>query len=206
VYLAVADMDEGRDVAAQIEQRVQFDRRLGRAEWRPRKHRQAQIDGGRVQCVDRFLQVDTKGLVHIQWPSDADQALREVGIDAPVAYGVRVGQSIARDRRANSEVIQLGPLSAQTRFDVAQTFSIGQLRKRHTQELIQAGERLDLAFALIPGHTTAKRGQRKMLHQLREHPLALVHRSSPRSCVSQGRRTRLRRSNRDQDHSWLLRF
>jgi len=144
--------------------------------------------------------------VYIQWPSDADQALREVGIDAPVAYGVRVGQRIARDRRANAEVIQLGALGAQTRFDVTQAFSIGQLRERHSQELIQARERLDLAFALIPGHTTAKRGQWKMLHQLREHPLALVHRSSPRSCASQGRRTRRRSSNRDQDNSLHLRF
>ncbi len=49
MHLAVADVDEGRDVAAQVEQRVQFDRRLGRAKGCPRKHRQAQIDGGRIQ-------------------------------------------------------------------------------------------------------------------------------------------------------------
>ena len=61
VHLAVADVDEGRDVAAQIEQRVQFDRRLGRAKWRPRKHRQAQIDGRRVERVDGLLQIDAEG-------------------------------------------------------------------------------------------------------------------------------------------------
>src|SRR5206468_5182087 len=62
VHLAVADVDEGRDVAAQIEQRVQFDRRLGRAKGCPRKHRQTQIDGRGIQRVDRLLQIDTKGL------------------------------------------------------------------------------------------------------------------------------------------------
>jgi hypothetical protein len=38
VHLAVADMHESRDVAAQVEQGVQFDRRLGRAKGRQRKH------------------------------------------------------------------------------------------------------------------------------------------------------------------------
>jgi len=41
----VQDVNEGGDVAAQIEQRVQFDGGLGRAEHGPRKYRQTQIDG-----------------------------------------------------------------------------------------------------------------------------------------------------------------
>jgi hypothetical protein len=52
VQRAVADGEEGRDVAAPIEQRVQCDCRLGQPTWRPRKHRPAQIDGGRIQGVD----------------------------------------------------------------------------------------------------------------------------------------------------------
>ncbi len=62
VQLAVA---EGRDVAAQIEQRVQFDRCLGRSKWRPGKHRQAQVDGGGIQGIDRLLQVDPERFVDI---------------------------------------------------------------------------------------------------------------------------------------------
>src|SRR6202011_586556 len=105
VHLAVADMDEGWNVAAQIELRVQLDRRFGRAERCPRKYRQTQIDGRRIQRVDRLLQIDPEGLVDVQRPGDADHALREVGVDAPVAHGVRVGQRIARYRRTNPEVI-----------------------------------------------------------------------------------------------------
>ena len=101
VHLAVADVDEGRDVAAKIEQRVQFDRRLGAAKWRPRKHREAQIDSGRIQGVDRFLQIDTKGFVDIQPSRDPDQALGEVGIHAPVANGIGVGECVARYHRTN---------------------------------------------------------------------------------------------------------
>jgi hypothetical protein len=43
----------------------------------------------------------------------------------------------------------------------------------------------------------------RVLHQLREHQPALVHRSSPRSSASQGRRIRPSSSNRDQENSSL---
>ena len=52
---------------------------------------------------------------------------------------------------ANPKVIELGVLRAQTGFDVAQALAIGQLREGHAQELIQAGERLDLPLARIAG-------------------------------------------------------
>ncbi len=56
VQLAVGDVDEARNAAAQIQQRVHLHRRLGRAEVRPREHRQAQVDGRGVQRVDRVGQ------------------------------------------------------------------------------------------------------------------------------------------------------
>ena len=85
-------MDEGENIAAQIEQRMQLDGRLGRSEHGPGKYRQTQIDGGGVERVDSFLQIDTEGLLCIQPPGDADQALGEIGIDAPVARGIGIGQ------------------------------------------------------------------------------------------------------------------
>jgi hypothetical protein len=45
-----------------------------------------------------------------------------------------------------------------------------------------------------------------MLHELREHQLPLVHRSTLRNAASQGRRTKIRNSNRDQEKSELMRF
>ena len=108
VQLAVADEDERRDVATQIEQRVQLDRRLGRAEWRPGKDRQTQVDGGRIERVDGILQVDAERFVGIEPPRDADQALREVAVDAPVARRIGVGQRVARNVAAKAQVIELG--------------------------------------------------------------------------------------------------
>src|ERR1017187_1172035 len=111
VHFAIADVDEGGNVAAQIQQRVQFDGRLSRAERRPRKYRQAQINGRGVERVDRILQIDAEGLLCIQRSSDADQALSEIGVDAPVAHGIGIGQRIARHGRTNSEVIELETLA-----------------------------------------------------------------------------------------------
>src|ERR1019366_1262079 len=51
VHLAITDVNEGGNVAAQIEQRMQLDGCLGRAEHGPRKYRQTQIDGGGVERV-----------------------------------------------------------------------------------------------------------------------------------------------------------
>src|SRR5258708_32681307 len=80
VHFAIADVDEGGNVAAQIQQRVQFDVCLGRAERRPWKYRQAQIDRRGVERVDSNLQIDTKGLLCLQMSNDAHQALSESGL------------------------------------------------------------------------------------------------------------------------------
>src|SRR5258708_3182809 len=82
MHLASTDVNEGGDVAAQIEQRMQLDGCLGRPAHVPRKPRQTQIDRRGVERVDGFLQIDAEGLLRIQRPGDTDQALGKIGIDA----------------------------------------------------------------------------------------------------------------------------
>jgi hypothetical protein len=206
VHLAITDVNERGDVAAQIEQRMQLDGCLGPAEHGPRKHRQTQIDGGGVERVDGFLQIDAEGLLHIQPPGDADQALGEIGVDAPVAHGVGIGQRVASHRRPNPEMIELGTLCTQAYFDVPKTLPVGQLCERHAQELIQAREGLHFELAPIADNAAAESSQRKMAHQLRKHQPASVHRWPPRSRASQGGRSGIRSSNRDQENSSVMRF
>src|SRR5882762_597914 len=164
VHLAIADVNKRGDVAAQIEQRMQLDGGLGRAEHRPRKYRQTQIDSRGVERVDGFLQIDTEGLLRIQRPGNADQALGKIGIDAPVAHSVGIGQRIAGHCRTNPEMIELGTLRAQAYFDVSKALPKGQLCEGHTQELIQAREGFHFERVPIAGDATAEGGQRKMLH------------------------------------------
>ena len=66
VGLAVGDVNEAGDRAAQVEQRVQFDGRLCGSKRCPRIHRQTQIDGGGVEGIDRRIEIHTKRLAGIQ--------------------------------------------------------------------------------------------------------------------------------------------
>ena len=181
VQLAVADVDEAGNVAAQVEQRMQFDRSLGRPERSPRKYRQAQIDSGRIQCIDRLREIDAKRFVHVERARYPNQALCEVGIDAPVSNRIRIGQRVARYRAAKAHVVELGGLAAQTRFDVAQTLAIGKLRERHAQKLVETSEVLDLVLSFVASDTSAKSGQRQVRHHLRKNKFARVHWQSSQS-------------------------
>ena len=55
--------------------------------------------------------------------------------------------SVLRETAANPQVIELGLLRAQARFDVAQALAISQLREGHAEKLVEARERLDLVLA-----------------------------------------------------------
>lgn len=199
VHLAVADMDKRRNIASQIEQRVQLDGCLGFAKGCPREHRQTKIDSSRVEGVDRVLQIDAERFVCIKLASHTDQALSEVGINSPVARRVGIRKRIARYVGSNPEVIQSVALHTKTGFDVPKALPESQLRKRHAKKLIQTGERFYFVFSVVPGHATAKRRQRQMLCQLSENQFSLVHSSTPRSQASQRGRTDVCRSNRDQE-------
>jgi hypothetical protein len=172
-------MDEGGNGSAQIEQGVQFHCGLGLSKRRPGKQRQTQIDRGGIQCIDRLAQFHAERLVDVQAPGDANQCLGELEVDAPVASFVGVGKGTATDIATNAQVIELGWLCAQAGFDVAQTFPVSKLGKRHAQELIEAAEAADVEIAAILRDQPAKGVPRCVLHHLREHELASVHRYLP---------------------------
>src|SRR5487761_2020838 len=75
------------------------------------------------------------------------------------------------------------------------------LRAGHAKVLIETREPLDLVLAGIAHDAAVKRVQRQMLHHLREHELAQIHRSLPRADRPQdGSVPRRRRgSNRQLD-------
>lgn len=179
VQFAVGDVNEARDSAAQVEQRVQFYRRFGFAKLGPRKQRQAQVDGGGIQGVDRLGEIHCKRLLSIQPACGADKRVGELGINAPVARLVGVGQGAAAHVATQPQVIEFGGLRAQTRLDVAQAFAVGQLCKSHRQKLVQAAEGAHVEIAAIFRHQTAKGMPRRELHELRENEIANVHRCLP---------------------------
>src|ERR1035437_3831919 len=198
VRLAVGDVNEGGNIAAQVQQRVQLDRCLGLAKRRPREHRQTQVDGAGVEGIDRSIEFHSKGVLCVQGTCHANQVLREVGIDLPRSRGVCVGQRIARNRLATKpHVVQPTRLGSQVDLYVAQRLSIGQLGKSHGEELVQTREVLDLVLASVVGHATPKCAQWQIEHELREYELALVHGDFWRKSAKNPK-SDFRRSNRDQ--------
>ena len=198
VGLAVADVNESGDGAAQVQQGVQFDSCLVRAKRCPRINRQAQVYRRGIEGVNGGIQVDRHGLFGIQRARHGDQVLREVGVDLPRPGCIGVGQGVARNcLAAQTHVIQPLGLSTQIDLDVAQRLAVGQLSKGHGQELVHAGEVLNLVIASVLGNAAAKRAQRQEGHELRENKLALVH-CGPLRANAKDHKSWNRSSNRDQ--------
>ena len=103
MQLAIRDVNERRNTAAQIDQRMKFDRPLVLAKARPWKQRQTQIDRGRIQGVDRVLQFDAKPIPGVELAGGVDKAQGEILINTPVAGFVGIGQGAAGDAATNAE-------------------------------------------------------------------------------------------------------
>jgi len=105
----------------------------------------------------------------------ADEHLRKVSKDAPIAVLVGVGQCGTRHSGANAHVIQLGANRSQTGFNIAQALAIGQLSKGHGKILLPAGKLLDVPVAVVASHAAAELAIRKKSNLLGEDALAFVH-------------------------------
>jgi len=66
VELAIGDVDERRNVAAQIEQRIQLHRPLGRTKARSGKQRQRHVDRRDVERIGRVRQLDAEWLARVE--------------------------------------------------------------------------------------------------------------------------------------------
>ena len=193
--LAVGDVDEAGNVAAQVQQRVHLHRRLCRAKQRPRKERQAQVDSRRIQRVNRALQLDAKAVARIELACLPDQALGKFGVNTPVARLVGIGQRRAFDLLPQAHVVELGRLRRKADFDVAQALAVRQLRKGHHAELIGACHGLYVAIAIVAIDDAMEGLPGEEVHQLSEQRLADVH-GSLRKKNRKTARTAFRRSNR----------
>src|SRR5262245_13515014 len=179
VQFAIGNMDETGNRSAQVEQRVEFERRFGRTKLGPRKQRQAQVDGSSIQGIDCFGKIHRKGILSIQTTCRADKTLSELRIDSPVPPLVGVCQHTSTHRAPKAHVIELAGLCTETRLDVAQALAVGQLREGHSQKLVQAAEGAHVEIAAILCHQTTKGMPRRELHELGENQIATVHQHLP---------------------------
>jgi hypothetical protein len=88
------------------------------------------------------------------------------------------------------------PGSAQAGFDVAQAFPVGELSEGQAEELISAGESVDLVVSLIAFYTLAEFVRGKKGHQLGENGFSGIHRPSPFAVLREYGRAASPNSNR----------
>ena len=180
VHLAIADVDEGRNRASEVQQGVQLDGCRGFAKRCPVEQAQTQIDGGGIQCVDRVLEIEPQVLVQIKLASAPDQNCSQVGPDSPVARLVGIGQGRAVNAVAKSHGVQLARVGSKSHLDVAQALAPSQLSKSHDAKLLRASQAPHARVAAIARHDARKACPWNELHDLREQGLADIHRKSPR--------------------------
>ena len=199
VHLAIADMNEAGNIAAQVQERMQFDRRFGCAKRCPRVQRQAQIDGRGIERVDHLLQIHAKRVAGVQRASHADQGLTHIGVDLPGASGVGIGQRVARyGGAAKPHVIQPRGLGTQVDLNIAQALAVGELGKVHGQELIQTRKIFDFVIARVARHAARECSLGQVRHELRKYEFALMHECASRVKTAKHDSSGLRCSNRNQ--------
>lgn len=103
----IGHVNERRNVAAQIEQRMEFHGSLALAEARLGKQRQAQVDRGGVEDVGGLRQGDPEVVLGVELPSVGNEHLCEVGVDSPIASLVRIREGAAGHRRPDARMIEL---------------------------------------------------------------------------------------------------
>src|ERR1700692_1881820 len=104
--------DYGRNVAAQVQQSMEFHRSFALAKLGPREERKTQVDGRGIEGVNRLLQRKAEVVVAVKLSGLFDEQMSEIGIDSPIADRVGVCQRIARDPTADAHVIKLALLSS----------------------------------------------------------------------------------------------
>jgi hypothetical protein len=74
---SIGNGDQGRNRAAQIQQRMELAGGFGGTKPCPRKQTQAQINRGRIQRINRLCQLDPKEIIGVKPAGTGDQRLRQ---------------------------------------------------------------------------------------------------------------------------------
>jgi hypothetical protein len=179
VHFPVGNADKTRNIAAQVDERMQLYRAFASAKTRPGEQRQAQVDCRGIEGVGCCVQIHGKAVVDVKFLGGRNQHVGKIGVDSPVAMFVGVGQRAPGDTSAKTGVIQLWSHRSQARFNVPQAFAVGQLCESHADKLIETRKSAGARIASIMANAIVELVPRKEIHQLSEDELPDVHSPSP---------------------------
>jgi len=146
---------------------MHFNRTLIGSEHCPWKKRQAKINFGCIQSVDRFLQCDTKRVFGVQFSCMMNQDMRKVLMNAPIPFFIGISQSTSCNRATDAHMVEFILHPEQAGRDVSKALTIGQLSKEDVKILIETGERLNLKIATVLLDASTKLMERRRFLQLR---------------------------------------
>ncbi len=87
-HLTVRYPNERRDRTTQITKGVKSDGTLLFLILSPRKYGETQLDGGGIQSINRFIQLDPEFIVNVKRPSESNEYLGEISVNTPVAFSL----------------------------------------------------------------------------------------------------------------------
>jgi len=175
VDTARGDNDDGGKVALEGEQGVEFDGGLVAAESSPRKEREAEVNGGGVECIGGGLKFKVKRFIGVKRGGLLDEDVGEVGKDTPVPLFIGHRQRVAGGGLADAGVIEFRAEGRQTGFDVAQTFAPRQLGERQHEELFVGGQLADAKVTVVTGDTFVEFVFGQEVEELGEDGATFVH-------------------------------
>ena len=182
--------DHRGNVAAQVQQGMEFYCPLPFSELGPGKQSQAEVYGGRIQGVDHLIQFDAEGIGGIKASGFCDQDLSKIGIDLPISGLIGVGQGIAGDLAPDAQVIKSGLGCPQAGLDIPQAFPVGELGEGHAEILVPAGKTYHLVVAVEPIDALSELVCGDKIHQLSKDRFPGIHALSPfalmqETCISE---------------------
>ncbi len=95
VEFAVGNVNENRDITAQIKEGMDFHGRFCFSEMGPGEQGKAEVYGRGIQCVDSVFNIKHAAIIMIEVSGITDESLREIRVDAPVAIFVCDSKSAA---------------------------------------------------------------------------------------------------------------
>ena len=149
VNFPCGDDHHRRDVPMQIQKGMEFYCPFAFPELGPGEKGQTEVDGRRIQGIDRLIQFDAEGIGGVKFPGFGDEDLSEVGINPPVPGLIGMGKGIAGDLSPDAQVIKSGLGCPQADLDISQAFAISKLGECHAEVLIPAGKTDHLKVAVV---------------------------------------------------------
>ena len=170
--LPVADMDKSRNIALQIQKRVQLYSRFRSAKWGPIEQAQAKIYRCRVERVNRLVQVGQWFLFGVELSCFEDQSYRKCVINSPESRVQCIRQGRAIRNTLDPHVKQFLLIRRETNLDVPQRLSPSKLSKGHHTKDVCARQSANTKVPVVTFDEATEVFPRYKFHDLSEKNLS----------------------------------